>query len=107
VFLSDARQLQSEQIARGVKRGVASRVIEQQSTGPEIYASATNPEHATAGSVTSLVLPSGAAIPGLAPPPSRAFRHHLCQALANYPNPARAGPYRRAHAAEPAFSAAA
>jgi hypothetical protein len=37
VFLFDARQLRSEQIMRGVKRGVASSVIKQQWTAAEIY----------------------------------------------------------------------
>ena len=41
VFLFDARQLRSEQIARGVKRGVASSVIGQQWDAAEIYPSAT------------------------------------------------------------------
>jgi NADPH-dependent curcumin reductase CurA len=35
----DARQLRSEQIMRGVKRGVASNVIKQQWTAAEIYPS--------------------------------------------------------------------
>ncbi len=43
VYLSEARQLQSEQMARGVKRGVASSVIRQQWEAAEIYPSATNP----------------------------------------------------------------
>jgi hypothetical protein len=43
VFLFDARQLRSEQITRGVKRGVASSVIKQQWTAGAIYPSATNP----------------------------------------------------------------
>jgi hypothetical protein len=43
VFLFDARQLRSEQITRGVKRGVASSVIKQQWAAAEIYPSATNP----------------------------------------------------------------
>jgi hypothetical protein len=42
VFLFDARQLRSEQITRGVKRGVASSVIKQQWTAAEIYPSPTN-----------------------------------------------------------------
>jgi hypothetical protein len=42
VFLFDARQLRSEQIMRGVKRGVASSVIKQEWTAAEIYPSATN-----------------------------------------------------------------
>jgi hypothetical protein len=42
VFLFDARQLRSEQIMRGVKRGVASSVIKQQWTAAEIYPSPTN-----------------------------------------------------------------
>jgi hypothetical protein len=47
VFLFDARQLRSEQIARGVKRGVASSVIKQQWAAAEIYPSATNPQLVT------------------------------------------------------------
>lgn len=43
VYLFDARQLRSEQIARGVKRGVASSVIQQQWTSAEIYPSPVNP----------------------------------------------------------------
>ncbi len=43
VFLFDARQLRSEQIARGVMRGVASSVTRQQWAAAEIYLSATNP----------------------------------------------------------------
>jgi hypothetical protein len=42
VFLFDARQLRSEQIMRGVKRGVASSVIKQQWTAAEIFPSSTN-----------------------------------------------------------------
>jgi hypothetical protein len=42
VFLFDARQLRSEQIIRGVKRGVASSVIKQQWTAAEIYPLSTN-----------------------------------------------------------------
>ena len=42
VFLFDARQLRSEQIIRGVKRGVASSVIKQQWTAAEIYPSPGN-----------------------------------------------------------------
>jgi hypothetical protein len=42
VFLFDARQLRSEQILRGVKRGVASSVLKQQWAAAEIYPSATN-----------------------------------------------------------------
>jgi hypothetical protein len=42
VFLFDARQLRSEQIIRGVKRGVASSVIKQQWTAAEIYPSPAN-----------------------------------------------------------------
>lgn len=42
VFLFDARQLRSEQIRRGVKRGVASSVIKQQWAAAEIYPSASN-----------------------------------------------------------------
>ena len=42
VFLFDAHQLQSEQIMRGVKRGVASSVIKQQWIAAEIYPSSTN-----------------------------------------------------------------
>ena len=37
MFLFDARQLRSEQITRGVKRGVASSVIKQQWLAAEIY----------------------------------------------------------------------
>jgi hypothetical protein len=37
VVLFDARQLRSEQITRGVRRGVASSVIEQQWAAAEIY----------------------------------------------------------------------
>ena len=44
VYLFEARQLRSEQIARGVKRGVASSVIRQQWEAAEIYPSATNPQ---------------------------------------------------------------
>ncbi len=43
MFLFDARQLRSEQIARGVMRGVASSVTKQQWAAAEIYPSATNP----------------------------------------------------------------
>jgi hypothetical protein len=42
VYLFEARQLRSEQIARGVKREVASSVIRQQWDAAEIYPSATN-----------------------------------------------------------------
>ena len=42
VYLFEARQLRSEQIARGVKRGVASSVIGQFWEAAEIYPSATN-----------------------------------------------------------------
>jgi hypothetical protein len=42
VYLFEARQLRSEQIARGVKRGVASSIIKQQWEAAEIYPSATN-----------------------------------------------------------------
>jgi hypothetical protein len=42
VFLFDARQLRSEQIMRGVKRGVASSVLKQQWIAAEIYPSSTN-----------------------------------------------------------------
>lgn len=42
VFLFDARQLRSEQIMRGVKRGAASSVLKQQWAAAEIYPSATN-----------------------------------------------------------------
>jgi hypothetical protein len=44
VYLFEARQLRSEQIARGVKRGFASSVIRQQWEAAEIYPSATNPQ---------------------------------------------------------------
>jgi hypothetical protein len=43
VYLFEARQLRSEQMARGVKRGVASSVIRQQWEAAEIYPLATNP----------------------------------------------------------------
>ena len=43
VYLFEARQLRSEQIARGVRRGVASSVIKQQWEAAEIYPSASNP----------------------------------------------------------------
>jgi hypothetical protein len=42
-FLFDARQLRSEQITRGVKRGVASSVIKQQWAAAEIYPSPPTP----------------------------------------------------------------
>jgi hypothetical protein len=42
VFLFDARQLRAEQTIRGVRRGVASSVTEQQWTAAEIYPSGTN-----------------------------------------------------------------
>jgi hypothetical protein len=42
VYLFQARQLRSEQITRGVKRGVASSVTRQQWEAAEIYPSATN-----------------------------------------------------------------
>lgn len=42
VFLFDARQLRSEQIMRGVRRGIAASVIKQQWTAAEIYPSPTN-----------------------------------------------------------------
>jgi hypothetical protein len=42
VYLFDAQQLRSEQMARGVKRGVASSVIRQQWEAAEIYPLATN-----------------------------------------------------------------
>ena len=42
VFLFDAQRLRSEQIVRGVKRGVASSVIKQQWAAAEIYPSPTN-----------------------------------------------------------------
>jgi hypothetical protein len=44
VFLFEARQLRSEQITRGVRRGVASSVIRQQWAAAEIYPSAANPQ---------------------------------------------------------------
>jgi hypothetical protein len=44
VFLFEARQLRSEQVTRGVRRGVASSVIRQQWAAAEIYPSATNPQ---------------------------------------------------------------
>ena len=43
VFLFDARQLRTDQIRRGVKRGVASSVINQQWAAAEIYPSANAP----------------------------------------------------------------
>jgi hypothetical protein len=42
VFVFDAQQLRAEQIARGVKRGVASSVIKQQWAAAEIYPSGAN-----------------------------------------------------------------
>src|SRR5262249_28924251 len=42
VFLFDARQLRSEQTARGLKQGVASSVTKQQWAAAEIYPSAAN-----------------------------------------------------------------
>jgi hypothetical protein len=42
VYLFQARQLRSEQITRGVKRGIASSVTRQQWEAAEIYPSATN-----------------------------------------------------------------
>jgi hypothetical protein len=42
VYLFQARQLRSEQITRGVKRGVASSVTRQQWEAAEIYPSAAN-----------------------------------------------------------------
>ena len=42
VFLFDALRLRSEQVTRGVKRGVASSVIKQQWTAAEIYPSSAN-----------------------------------------------------------------
>jgi hypothetical protein len=44
VYLFEARQLRSEQVTRGVKRGVASSVIRQQWEAAQIYPSATNPQ---------------------------------------------------------------
>ena len=44
VFLFDARQLRTDQIRRGVKRGVASSVINQQWAAAEIHPSASNPQ---------------------------------------------------------------
>ncbi len=44
VFLFDARQLRIDQIRRGVKRGVASSVINRQWAAAEIYPSASNPQ---------------------------------------------------------------
>ena len=43
VYLFEAKQLRSEQIMRGVKRGVASSVIKKQWEAAGIYPSATNP----------------------------------------------------------------
>ena len=42
VYLFEARQVRSEQMARGVKRGVASIVIGQQWDAAEIFPSATS-----------------------------------------------------------------
>ncbi len=44
VYLFEARKLQAEQIARGVKRGVASSVIKEQREGAEVYPLAAKPE---------------------------------------------------------------
>ncbi len=44
VYLFEARQLRSEQVARGVKSGVASSIIRQQWEAAQIYPSATNPQ---------------------------------------------------------------
>lgn len=44
VYLFEARKLQAEQIARGVRRGVASSVIKKQREAAEIYPLAANPE---------------------------------------------------------------
>ncbi len=44
VYLFDARQLRSEQVMRGVKRGVDSSVIKRQWTAAEIYPSVANPQ---------------------------------------------------------------
>ena len=44
VYLFEARQLRSEQIMRGVKRGVASSVIKKQWEAAEIYPSAADPQ---------------------------------------------------------------
>lgn len=42
VFLFDARQLRSEQITQGVKRGTASSILKQQWTAAEIYPRPSN-----------------------------------------------------------------
>jgi hypothetical protein len=44
VYLFEARQLQVEQIVRGVKRGTASSIIKKQWEAAEIYPLAPNPE---------------------------------------------------------------
>ena len=44
VYLFDARQLRSEQVKRGAKRGVASSITKQQWTAAEIYPSSVNPQ---------------------------------------------------------------
>jgi hypothetical protein len=54
VFLFDARQLRSEQIRRGVKRGVASSVIKQQWAAAEIYPTA-NPQLAVTSQQAELL----------------------------------------------------
>jgi hypothetical protein len=46
VYLFDARRLRSEQIARGVKQGVASSVTRQQWAAAEIYPVSCNPAFA-------------------------------------------------------------
>jgi hypothetical protein len=57
VFLFDARQLRSEQIVRGVKRGVASSITMQQWAAAEIYPSATNPQLAVTSHQTEQLRP--------------------------------------------------
>jgi hypothetical protein len=42
VFLFDSQQLRSDQMRRGVKRGVASSVTKQQWTAAEVFPSSTN-----------------------------------------------------------------
>jgi hypothetical protein len=43
VFLFDARRLHAEQVARGVKHGVASSVLKRQWAAAEVYPAASNP----------------------------------------------------------------
>src|SRR5262249_905105 len=55
VFLFDARQLRSEQLARGVKWGVASSVIKLQWAAAEIYPTAANPQLAVTSQQAELL----------------------------------------------------